>query len=157
MTIPTSITSISYKNAIKVPLLACVEAQKQANSNMLDYLQDGLLQKDSQGRLCPIYISFQYSANGQIMLLRIPMLSIVPIPYLQISNIDFTYQMCVTAFTKDTFKLKYKNGQEEVSNSETLDSNLNIHLHAGTADMPLGLAKLYEMLSNNFTSIEEIP
>ena len=149
-----ALTAIPFMDAIEAPLRACIKAQEMTDQQMRRVLEDELLEKDRKGSLRPVMMTFELQVDGQVHLLRIPLLSLVPVPFLQLEDIRFSYQLRITTFKKDVFSVKYSNSNALYTEEERLASKLDICIHAGVADMSMGLAKLYQMLDNDFTIIE---
>lgn len=151
------IHDISFRYAIEAPLLACSDAQRQASDALLDYVQHDLLVRDSSGCLSPVYITFDFEKDGQVHLVRIPLMSLLPVSFLQIDDIRLHYLMKVTDFTKTSFKVRYTGMDSSDTSEQSEDCEFDIRLRAGVSDMPMGLAKLYQMLSDELTTVESIP
>jgi hypothetical protein len=94
-----SLQAIPFSVLIGGPLQAAVEAQAMAAQSTAQYIETVGL--DSNGS--PIQVSFQFIQNGQTMMLVVPLLSIVPIPLIQINDmtIDFTANLSATASSVD--------------------------------------------------------
>ena len=145
---------IPFQNVLEVPLKACADAQRQVTDSILKLLKEELLSVDKNGKLQPAYMTFQFNAGNGVNLLRIPLLNLFPLPSLQIDSIDFSYLVNITQYTKNDFKVKYSGQEVTYTSEEQLESQLEVRLHAGVADMPMGLAKLYQLLDDACTTIK---
>lgn len=80
-----------------------------------------------------------------------PLIMLVPVPYLQIDAVDFSFKATVTACSKDRLQAKYMNGSITASaTSEVQAKNyIDIQMRATPASMPSGISKLIELMSND--------
>lgn len=144
--------AIDFEDAIRVPLLACAQAQRQASDAALSCLKACLQSKTRNGPLEPVMLTLQFiDDNGNVQLLRIPLLSLIPIPSLSINDINFHYQADVKTSNKKQLTVKYSCLEREYIKKEELACKMDIRLHAGVADMSPGLAKLCQLIENACT------
>ena len=148
------IQEIALKHAITAPLLACNDAQIQLAGDAYDYLRQNLMRKTQKGDLTPVTVAFSFHQSGTIQTTRIPLLSLVPLPSLQINELEFNYQAQVTQCSQSTLKVKIANEEAEIRREDSLHSFFTIRLRASNADMPMGLSHLYQLLGNAI-SVEE--
>ena len=106
---------------------------------------------DVVGDLEPVTVTFLYQANGRYRRLTMPLIMLVPVPYLQIDAVDFSFKATVTACSKDRLQAKYMNGSITASaTSEVQAKNyIDIQMRATPASMPSGISKLIELMSND--------
>jgi hypothetical protein len=99
-TASNSLQAIPFYTLIGAPLQAAVQAQAAAAQSTADYIQSVGI--DANG--APINVVFQFVQNGQTMVLTVPLLAIVPIPYIEINNmtIDFTANLSATSSSLNT-------------------------------------------------------
>ena len=133
-------------------LSACVDAQNDAAITAWNYTQEVLRQKD------PVVFTFQEA--GTLKKLSVPLVTIVPLPYLKLDNIDINFdaEVSVNNERSNDFLVKVNNNNLE-GNSVHLakgESNLHIDINAGTTDMPAGLALLMNYMGGGLV-IEELP
>ena len=121
----SALTSIPFENILGGPLEACIRAQQKAAQTTVDFIHSvGLQEVDItnekgevvDSRIEAIYVSFQFIQNGRMVQLNVPLLSLVPIPYIAISTIDINFKANITAATVDT---KERNTSFETSEEET--------------------------------------
>lgn len=93
-TVATSaLQAIPFSSLIGAPLDACIQAQAQAAKTSYEFINEvGLTIDPDTGEKKAINVTFQYNNNGNLTTLVVPLLTIVPIPYLAIDavSIDFT-------------------------------------------------------------------
>lgn len=153
---------LDFNRILGAPLSACVNAQEEAAQATLQYLNEVVFTQagDDDSSLEPVTVSFYFESAGQVHRIVMPLLLIVPVPYLQIDRVDLTFQATVTEsrMNHDTRKLslkaKYsapgdsaevsKETKAEYMNKRCIDINLSVT----SADMPMGISKLLEIFNN---------
>ena len=171
--------SLSFRSIIGGPLKACVEAQQETANATYNYMTSTVLERDSDGiaDFKPVMMRFCFIKDGLLHRLEIPLMTIIPIPYMSIDYVDLNFEAMVTYCKQDTsdgnFTLKacysdhssaQKVTTEEPSNgiieksqdTITAREHINIRLRATTSDQPAGMSKLMEILDNHFTEFTQI-
>lgn len=159
---------IDFNRILGAPLSACVNAQEEAAQATLQYLNEVVFTQagDDDSSLEPVTVSFYFESAGQVHRIVMPLLLIVPVPYLQIDRVDLTFQATVTEsrMNHDTRKLslkaKYsapgdsaevsKETKAEYMNKRCIDINLSVT----SADMPMGISKLLEIFNNQLVEVK---
>lgn len=159
---------LDFNRILGAPLSACVNAQEEAAQATLQYLNDVVFTQagDDDSSLEPVTVSFYFESAGQVHRIVMPLLLIVPVPYLQIDRVDLTFQATVTEsrMNHDTRKLslkaKYsapgdsaevsKETKAEYMNKRCIDINLSVT----SADMPMGISKLLEIFNNQLVEVK---
>lgn len=102
----SALNGIDFGNLIGAPLSACVTAQAQAARTTVDFVRDvGFNKNTKTGNMEAIYINFSYVNQGRMVTLAVPLLTIVPVPYIAIRTVDIKFTCTV-------------NGVESTSDSE---------------------------------------
>lgn len=188
------ISSISLGSIIGGALSAIVEAQSQAACTTINFINEvGFEKENDSEKKKPVYIDFQYekaftpetedpvpATSKQVTNLRVPLLTMVPIPYIRIDDatIDFNVKINSVQETKSSTDLTYggstdasasyngfrfKTGiklsasisnqkKSSTSDNVTRDYSLAVHVHAKQDDMPAGVERLLDVLSDASTS-----
>lgn len=159
---------LDFNRILGAPLSACVNAQEEAAQATLQYLNEVVFTQagDDDSSLEPVTVSFYFESAGQVHRIVMPLLLIVPVPYLQIDRVDLTFQTTVTEsrMNHDTRKLslkaKYsapgdsaevsKETKAEYMNKRCIDINLSVT----SADMPMGISKLLEIFNNQLVEVK---
>lgn len=159
---------LDFNRILGAPLSACVNAQEEAAQATLQYLNEVVFTQagDNDSSLEPVTVSFYFESAGQVHRIVMPLLLIVPVPYLQIDRVDLTFQATVTEsrMNHDTRKLslkaKYsapgdsaevsKETKAEYMNKRCIDINLSVT----SADMPMGISKLLEIFNNQLVEVK---
>lgn len=159
---------LDFNRILGAPLSACVNAQEEAAQATLQYLNEVVFTQagDDDSSREPVTVSFYFESAGQVHRIVMPLLLIVPVPYLQIDRVDLTFQATVTEsrMNHDTRKLSLKakysapGDSAEVSN-ETKAEYMNkrcidINLSVTSADMPMGISKLLEIFNNQLVEVK---
>jgi len=92
-----ALQSIPFGSIIGAPLSACIEAQAKAAKTSWEFIKEvGLTEKQDGGKEA-IYVNFEFRKNGRSTTLSVPLLTIVPIPYLAIKDIDISFKANISA------------------------------------------------------------
>lgn len=159
---------LDFNRILGAPLSACVNAQEEAAQATLQYLNEVVFTQagDDDSSLEPVTVSFYFESAGQVHRIVMPLLLIVPVPYLQIDRVDLTFQATVTEsrMNHDTRKLSLKAkysapGDSAEESKETKAEYMNkrcidINLSVTSADMPMGISKLLEIFNNQLVEVK---
>ncbi|WP_237058434.1 DUF2589 domain-containing protein [Microbulbifer sediminum] len=182
--------SIPYGTLIGAPMTAAVEAQALAAQSSIDFIRTvGFENMDDSAEWgATRHVNFTYTVNDaetstdRTADIRVPLLTIVPIPYLRIDDmtIDFTSKITeelVRTKKRDTsvdadasLNIKYSNflspvkvgfkaslstkhsSSSATSNRYKTEHTININVRAVQDDIPNGMSRVLDMLE---TSIAE--
>lgn len=93
-----ALQAIPFSSIIGAPLDACIKAQAMAAQTTWEFIQQvGMQDKNEDGLKEAVNVSFTFIQNGKTVRLNIPLLSIVPIPYIAIQNIDISFKANLSA------------------------------------------------------------
>ncbi|MCG8375496.1 MAG: DUF2589 domain-containing protein, partial [Chlorobiales bacterium] len=97
-TATNALQAIPFGALIGGPLDACISAQAQAARTSWEFIQNvGLTTDPNTGESKAINVTFQYQKNGQMVNLVVPLLTIVPIPYLSIDTVTIDFMASISA------------------------------------------------------------
>ena len=158
---------LDFNRIIGGPLSACVNAQEEAAQATLDYLNGVVFRKKNDDESClePVTMTFYFESGGVVNQLTMPLLCIVPVPYLRIDQVNLRFQATVTESSMKEEKLELKAkysapgdsaeitdvAQEKFLSKRCIDVDLNVT----TADMPMGISKLIEIFNNQLVEIKQ--
>lgn len=176
----SSLQSLPFGNIIGGPLVACVEAQAQAARTSWEFIQNVGLYADGEEKKT-VNVSFQFIKDGRMAQITVPLLTIVPIPYIAINSIDINFKANISASAASTetekflqfrryqrfrlCKVLWARGSMNASYSSKKDSSatrdskysveytMDVAVHAGQDSMPAGMAKVLEMLNNSISVV----
>lgn len=111
MAIDTS-ASVAATNALKAipfgsiiggPLKACIEAQAMAAQTTWEFIQNVGLNIDPETKeKKAVNVTFQFIQGGEMVQLNVPLLTIVPIPYIAINSVDISFKANISASSSST-------------------------------------------------------
>ena len=176
----SSLQSLPFGNIIGGPLVACVEAQAQAARTSWEFIQNVGLYADGEEKKT-VNVSFQFIKDGRMAQITVPLLTIVPIPYIAINSIDINFKANISASAASTetenssssvdtsvsasARCFWARGSMNASYSSKKDSSatrdskysveytMDVAVHAGQHSMPAGMAKVLEMLNNSISVV----
>lgn len=135
----SAMQAIPFNSMIGGPLKACIEAQAMAAQTSWEFIQNvGLNTDPKTGEKKAVNVSFSFNQGGRMVQLNVPLLTIVPIPYIAIHTIDINFKANINASSSSV--------KEDTSSQST---NLD-----GTAKgtLNLGIFKLSAELKANYSS-----
>jgi len=172
-----ALQNIPFGNLIGGPLIAAVQAQAQAAQTSVEFIEKvGFDPAPSGSSVRPVKnVTFQYvktDENGtdRNFNLTVPILAIVPIPYLRIDelNIDFTAKLNDMVESSDSttsvadvalsasagwgwgrasLRASYSRTHNSASKStSTAEYTMNVKVRAVQAEVPGGLAKILDIM-----------
>lgn len=135
----SALKALPFGNIIGGPLKACIEAQAMAAKTSWNFIQEvGLNTDPVTGEKKTVNVSFQFIKDGRVAQLNVPLLTIVPIPYIAIQTIDIAFKANINASSSSS----------SVENESTsVDAGA-----AGHATLNLGLFKLSTDFHANYSS-----
>jgi hypothetical protein len=179
-----ALQAIPYSSLIGGPLDACIKAQAMAAQTTWEFIQNvGLTIDPDTGETKAVSVNFQYQRNGQMFNLIVPLLAILPIPYIAIDTITIDFKANISASSSTVneettsteyggeasgsasvgwgpfkvrlnFKANYSSKKDSKATQESkysVEYTMDIHVQAGQADMPAGLATVLNMLQSAIT------
>lgn len=84
--------AIPFGTMIGAPLSACIEAQKEAALTSVDFIRSVGFSSDKNTPEKVITVSFKYERNGKEVTLTVPLLTIVPIPFISIDTVNISFK-----------------------------------------------------------------
>lgn len=158
----SALNSIPFGNIIGGPLAACVQAQAEAAQTTLNYIRGFTMTEshlDVEGAE-PITVSFSFIMEGVPTRMTVPLMTIVPIPYMRIEHVDLSFTADITACDNEKMEAKFASegyqGVEEDEKSVSMQSKMGVHVRASTGDIPSGMAKMLDFFVNNLVVQETL-
>ncbi|MDR1370674.1 MAG: DUF2589 domain-containing protein [Dysgonamonadaceae bacterium] len=172
---------MDLKQLIAAPLLATLEADAMTTQSYVDFLRTVAFETDEKDDLGKLRtFSFQYhqtdSSGKTLKSVEIPVISLIPIPLLQIKEATFDFDVkildSVTEQTEQEFSFSGDNGKPEEGKTamraalapqsgkasdtkdNSLTANMKVRVVMQQADMPAGLANLLSLSAHN-VSVED--
>lgn len=159
-----TLEKMDFGALIGAPLKACVDAQAQAATATSDYIER-VFKYNPQSKVYETEtISFTYKTNEGEKRITMPLISVMPIPYLQIRHVDLKFaadvsvadgQLVAKVSTEGNADKPSKESNEEMSSDFKADLKVDINLRASSSDMPMGVARLLQIMQQNI-NVKEI-
>lgn len=93
-----ALAGLPFSQIIGSPLKAAIEAQTMAAQTTWKFIQEvGLNTNKETGEKTAVNVSFDFMQNGKMARLNVPLLTIVPIPYIAINSIDINFKAKINA------------------------------------------------------------
>lgn len=100
-----TLQGLPFENLIGGPLRACIDAQREAAETSVDFITKVGLNVDKEtGEKSAIYVSFSFIQNGRKVVINVPMLALVPIPYIAINTIDINFKATVNGVECESYE-----------------------------------------------------
>lgn len=100
-----TLQGLPFENLIGGPLRACIDAQREAAETSVDFITRVGLNVDKEtGEKSAIYVSFSFIQNGRKVVINVPMLALVPIPYIAINTIDINFKATVNGVECESYE-----------------------------------------------------
>lgn len=153
--VASALNSIPFGNIIGGPLAACVRAQAEAAQTTIDFIRGFTMtnsELDPEG-VEPITVTFTFIMNGEETRMTVPLMTIVPIPYMHIDYVNLNFTADITACDDGKMEAKYATEgytrTEDDEQSVSVESKMGINVRASASSMPSGMAKMLEFFTNN--------
>lgn len=179
------LSQIPFKAIIGGPLVAGVEAQTLSAFATLKYILAVIFGEDGHsgnGNNPVMSVTFTFTRGAEKAQLTVPLLTLVPIPYLLVETMDISFKAAINAtsswktaasqhddahagisgsggflFDKVDFNAGYSSKSDSSATQDSqysVEYTINVNVHATGHDMPAGTAKVLNMLND---AIEAVP
>ena len=90
---------ISFDELIGNPLRAAVKAQRDLAKETLSYIREEGIKVDENGQGQITYVTMNFFRDGKQVKMRVPLLTLMPVPRLSISTMSYTFKAKVKAMS----------------------------------------------------------
>ena len=98
-----TLQGLPFDNLIGGPLSACIQAQNDAAMTSINFINNVCLNEDKEtGEKSAIYVSFSFIQNGRKVVINVPLIAIVPIPYIAINSVDINFKATVNGVESES-------------------------------------------------------
>ncbi|EPX64102.1 hypothetical protein D187_005235 [Cystobacter fuscus DSM 2262] len=175
----SALQGIPFENLIGGPLTAAVKAQALAAKTSVDFIRSvGFTEKNEV-----VNIKFVYQRDGRNVSLDVPLLTIVPIPYLRIDDMTINFKATLSAsgdsntISTDNFEAKTeasasggfwgqsyslsgsvsskKDSTASASSKYSIEYTMDINVHAVQDDIPKGLSTVLGLLGEQMKPVPQ--
>lgn len=120
--------AMPFGEMIGGPLSACVEAQEKAALTTVNFIRNvGFVKdKDNNPTDTVVNVTFMYKRENKMVELTVPLLTIVPIPFIAIDTVNINFKANLKSFQRETGKQKEAESdyQHNYENSSTKKASL---------------------------------
>lgn len=116
------LNGIDYAAIIGAPLQAAIKAQAMAARSTWEFIQEVGLKTDENGDKSAVNVEFVYQKDGEMVRLLVPILTIVPIPCIVVTEVDIQFKASINASASQA---------SEQSESSELAGELGVSARAG--------------------------
>lgn len=154
--------SLNFSHLIGSPLLACISAQEKAALMSHNYIEEVGLKPGRDGLKEATTVTFSFVQEGQMIDLKVPLLTLVPIPFFSIDTMEINFRASVK-IEDGEIKATYTAGADSKGvdkSAYNVESAVDVHVKASQDDMPAGLSKVLGFLSSNirtYSGMVEFP
>lgn len=151
----SALDKLDFGSLLGSPLKSCIDAQAQAASATADYIQRVGFEYDPEQKLYKTRtLTFQYSTPEGEKKIIVPLISVVPVPFLQINNVDLDFTADVSVsdgqlMGRVSAKNDTYNAEDNQSTDYTNDLQVRVNIKAASADIPMGVSKLLQIMQEN--------
>ena len=117
-----TLQGLPFDNLIGGPLNACIQAQNDAAMTSINFINNVCLNEDKEtGEKSAIYVSFSFIQNGRKVVINVPLIAIVPIPYIAINSIDISFKATVNGVESESSstETEYESKENKKSTRKT--------------------------------------
>ena len=194
MSISRELSSIDFAGMIGGPLVAVVNAQAKSAMTTVSFVKEvgfypeDYSDEDLQGK--PVYVNFDFTKSveavnettGEVtvtpteMQLKVPILTMLPIPYLRVEEVEINFNAKITSMSKTSSETEKKIGgsfeaqakwgwgsaklkvsasykSKKNSSSELAKTySLGVRVRAVQDEMPAGMEKVLNILEENISA-----
>lgn len=146
--------ALPFDHIIGAPLMACIKAQQASAQATWEAIHEmGFDKSDkSAGEEEVAMVSFLFQQGGFTRKITVPLLTLIPIPYMQIDYVDLKFRADMSTSSEGELTAKYSNtmdSQAARTSKYNVTNEIDINIHATTSGMPAGIAKLLEIFTNH--------
>lgn len=91
--------TLSFDKIIGNPLRAAIKAQRDLAKETLSYIREEGLNVDEKGQGQIVYVTMSFIRDGKQVKMRVPLLTLMPVPRLSITNMTYTFKAKVDALS----------------------------------------------------------
>ena len=91
--------TLSFDKIIGNPLRAAIKAQRDLAKETLSYIREEGLNVDEKGQGQIVYVTMSFLRDGKQVKMRVPLLTLMPVPRLSITNMTYTFKAKVDALS----------------------------------------------------------
>lgn len=146
------LSKIDFGKLLASPIEACVDAQAAACVAASKYIMEFGFVGDSNVMDVKPFVFYFTTPEGKRKKLTVPLISLVPLPYLQIKDVNLAFKTQISVNEDGKIVGKMNSGKQTASNSSfQSDLRVDVNIKASASDMPIGVARVLEILGDNIS------
>ena len=170
------LNSLPFPSLIGGPLDAAIQAQSQAAMSSVQFIRDVGFDDQQNVRA----VTFKVKRGDDTTTVEVPLLTIVPIPFIRIDEMSIDFKANVTStnekedtsatskqftgsvkgsarwlFFKASLQASYSSKKDSSSTEKSryaVETTIDVHVHAVQDEMPAGMSKILNILSDSITA-----
>lgn len=143
-------------------LTDCTEAQHVVMQQSLELFERTVFTR-ADGCTEPVMVSFSLQMNGQDYTLRMPLLALVPLPFMQISQADLDFHVNVMSSESRKWQgleVRFSPSNERIKRSGQtryeVCNNIRVNIKAAAALPSGGMARLLQMAGSQCMRVQRV-
>ena len=143
-------------NIISAPIIGMLNAEimgAEATSEFIEkvgFTNPKSGESSHYGELKNITFTYKKPGTGKTVEVRIPLLSLIPIPMMQVKKAEFEFGLNVVKKFIPKNKKGYKDKDKFVAAiANDKDKNMNIKITVEQSDIPAGLSHLFQVMESS--------
>lgn len=154
--------ALPFDHIIGAPLMACIKAQQASAQATWEAIREiGFEKPDTADPASTkeeevAMVSFLFQQNGFTRKISVPLLTLIPIPYMQIDSVDLKFRADMSTSSDGSIKAKYSNTMDSEAartSKYNVTNEIDINIHATTSGMPAGIAKMLEIFTSSCLNV----
>lgn len=154
--------ALPFDHIIGAPLMACIKAQQASAQATWEAIREigfekpGTADPASTKEEEVAMVNFLFQQNGFTRKISVPLLTLIPIPYMQIDSVDLKFRADMSTSSDGSIKAKYSNTMDSEAartSKYNVTNEIDINIHATTSGMPAGIAKMLEIFTSSCINV----
>lgn len=174
------LSSLPFGTLIGGPLNAAIEAQAKAAQTTTEFIQSVGF-NEVNGQLEPVYVEFIFQdSSGFVRRIKVPLLLIVPIPFIVIDTVDIQFKARIAASAGQQSESRRqvakslaararfrfwgqrldisasvsskKDSKASQESKYSVEYTMDVHVHASQAGIPQGMAEVLNILQEGISN-----
>jgi hypothetical protein len=154
--------ALPFDHIIGAPLMACIKAQQASAQATWEAIREiGFEKSDTADPASTkeeevAMVNFLFQQNGFTRKISVPLLTLIPIPYMQIDSVDLKFRADMSTSSDGSIKAKYSNTMDSEAartSKYNVTNEIDINIHATTSGMPAGIAKMLEIFTSSCINV----
>ena len=160
-----------------IPFSSMIGGPLMAAKTSWEFIKEVGLNTDEKGQKSAVMVAFSFNKGGRMTQLNVPLLTIVPIPYIAINSVDINFKANINASSSSVNEesshtefggelgartsLKFgpfystkKDSKATEESKYSVESTIDVAVKAGQESMPAGMARVLEMLNGAVDTVD---